>query len=69
MEELRKFIELSKEVGIKTVYLDVDHNTRNMLKEIPSHWYGLFEYFLNVQGVQPNIHDYCRQILDKKIIF
>lgn len=69
IEELKSFIELSKQTGIRKVYLDVDHNTRNMLKEIPSHWYELFEYFLNVQGVQPNIHDYCRQILDKKIIF
>ena len=69
IEEVKKFIETAKKAGIKNLYLDVDHNVKQKLKDVPDHWFELFKCFLSTEDMNVNIHDYCQQILDKKVIF
>lgn len=69
LAEIRSFIEVAEKAGVKSLYLDIDHNIKHKLKTIPAHWPDLFEYFLSAKNVNAKIHDYCQQILDKKVIF
>ena len=70
LEELKKFFDVVRETKVKKVFLDVDHNNfRSNSKEVPDYWYDLFEYFLAQKDVNAEIHDLCRQILEKKQIF
>jgi len=67
--ELSECLNVSRKIGINKLYLDVDFNSQNHNRPVPEHWYELFEKFLAVPDLETYIHDYCRQILDKKQVF
>jgi len=68
-DELSACLNVSREIGINKLYLDVDSNKANFDNPIPEHWYELFDKFLSVPDLETYIHDYCKQILEKKHIF
>lgn len=69
IEEVKNFINIAKQTGVKKIFFGLDYNDTNRGNSIPEHWYDIFEYFMSVKDMEPQIHDLCRQILDKKYIF
>ena len=69
IEDLNRFVDVARKIGINKLYLNVDFNSKNYGKSIPEHWYSIFEQFLSITDVKTYIKDYYRQILEKKQIF
>lgn len=69
IDDLNRFVDVARKIGINKLYLNVDFNFKNYGKSIPEHWYSIFEQFLAIPDLETYIEDYCRQILEKKQIF
>lgn len=69
IEDLNRFVDVARKIGINKLYLNVDFNSKNYGKSIHEHWYSIFEQFLAIPDLETYIEDYCRQILEKKQIF
>ena len=76
LEEVAKYIELMKEIGIKISELTIDQCDPEFLDnkefKIPSHYYQLYEYWenkCNEYGIYPSLWSYLKEILDKGKFF
>lgn len=71
VEEIDNFLNIARNLGIKQVFLDINHNvfSYNKGKKIPKHWYELFEHYQNISDLCTSVHVQCQQILDKGYIF
>ena len=67
ISEIAEFLNVAKSTGVQSVYLDVNHDSRQKTRQIPNHWVDLFQFFQSANGA--HIHGYCQQILDKRNVF
>lgn len=72
IEEIQKFIDILKALGVKNAFLEVDH--REMLAKnctkIPEHYYKLFEYFeKNADGIYTGDCPHNEQMRNKGYVF
>lgn len=76
IEELSKYIELMKEVGIKNSELMIDQCDSGFIEgkefEIPEHYYELFDFYktkCKESGIEANIWEYIEKILAQGSFF
>ncbi|MBE7704861.1 MAG: radical SAM protein [Cyanobacteria bacterium SIG29] len=75
-EELEKYINLMKEIGITNSELMIDQCDNEFIQngefKIPDYYYELFEFYKNKcqeNNIEANIWEYIKEILDKGSFF
>lgn len=76
IEELKKYIDLMKSIGIKTSELMIDQCDNEFLQNgefiIPKYYYDLFDFYKNYcikNNIEPHIWEYIKEILEKGSFF
>ncbi|MBQ4124318.1 radical SAM protein [bacterium] len=76
VEEIEKYINLMKELGIKNSELMIDQCDSEFMEngefKIPTHYYELFTFYKNKctqEGITPTIWEYIEEILTKGSFF